>query len=213
MKHVYLEINVVRQQEKPGLRPFTRAEAEDFGHVFSAEGRIRHNNVMFRDVSVLDHLAQRPASQFQHAQETQKYSKTQKASGFSNGKHFSTVGPSMQKHIFCVNTRRRRRRTFPPTNATTPFSDQAVFIIHACGLDKISTLGSHAHYTFAFVLHQEAWFKLLSRLPTHLIKIFLSIVHPGKAERCQPYDGGPLAVVRIVDHQLLRSFAQSSGQL
>lgn len=59
MTCAYLEVNVIRQEEKPGLCPRTRAEAEDFGYMLSAERRVRHDHVVFRDRSILDHLGHR----------------------------------------------------------------------------------------------------------------------------------------------------------
>lgn len=51
-----LEVDVVGQEEEPGPGVLTRAEAEDLGHVLSAEGRVRHQHVVLRDGSALDHL-------------------------------------------------------------------------------------------------------------------------------------------------------------
>lgn len=52
----YLEVDVVGEEEKPGLRALASAEAEDLRHVLSAEGRVRHDHVMLRDRAVLYHL-------------------------------------------------------------------------------------------------------------------------------------------------------------
>lgn len=57
----YLEVNIVRQEKKPGLCPSARAKAENSGHVVSAEGRIRHHNVMFRYFPLFYHLDKPPA--------------------------------------------------------------------------------------------------------------------------------------------------------
>lgn len=77
---MHLEVNVVWQEEKPGFRPLTRAEAEDVGHVIAAEGRVRHDHVMFRDRSVLDHLKNETGTyhhKFQHARRNEnKYKDT-----------------------------------------------------------------------------------------------------------------------------------------
>lgn len=37
-------------------------------------------------------------------------------------------------------------------------------------------------------------------------------MHPRKAERGQPSNGGPLTIVRVVDHKVLRPLAQIRGQ-
>lgn len=53
---LYLKVDVVGEEEKPGPCALARAEAEDLGHVVAAEGWVRHKHVVFRNRSVLHHL-------------------------------------------------------------------------------------------------------------------------------------------------------------
>lgn len=46
----------------------------------------------------------------------------------------------------------------------------------------------------------------------HLVEVFLAVVHPREAERGQPPDGGPLTIVRVVYHKVLRRLAELRGQ-
>lgn len=46
---MHLEVDVVRHEEQPGLRPLASAKAEDLGHVLTAEGGIGDQHVVLRD--------------------------------------------------------------------------------------------------------------------------------------------------------------------